>query len=484
MITSEINIYEPIQFKVAAPVINDKSLKHRFFIRLQWVNILTDLLVLDSSLLIWQEFIENGSLNSILINKECWFTLSIANIIWLCLGSYNNIYQWKEVVTTNSRLKNLIVSLFSYLAILTSVYLYVFSSFSSCDFILPALLTFSCIIVGLQLVYIMYLRQNMPPLKYLIVGGNAADIRMIKNNLKSTFGNKKECIGNIRWNKRSKRKQGVDIMLIKNFIKRRAFDKLYYFDSNLTKAELSSINELCQSFFIDFEVIPRIIKTPSAKIRLINQGGLSILTSSKDPLQHWYNAFFKRSFDVVFSLLVIIFLLSWLTPIIAFFIKKESDGPIFFIQKRTGLWNKTFKMIKFRSMVVNEDCNHLQAIKNDCRLTKIGGFMRKYNIDELPQFFNVLIGDMSVVGPRPHMLEHTIEYTHLIENYLIRHRSKPGITGLAQISGYRGPTDTLDKMQKRVEYDARYLTNWTFVTDIFCIVFTGINMIRGEENAI
>lgn len=180
----------------------------------------------------------------------------------------------------------------------------------------------------------------------------------------------------------------------------------------------------------------------------------------------------KRLFDIGFSLLVVILLFSWLFPLIALIIKLESKGPVFFIQRRTGINNKTFYCLKFRTMRTNLDADTRQATKDDDRITKVGKLLRKTNIDELPQFLNVLKGDMSVVGPRPHMLKHTKQYSALIEHYKVRHFVKPGITGWAQVNGYRGLTDELWKMEKRVQFDMEYLEGWTFIWDLRIIMST------------
>lgn len=180
----------------------------------------------------------------------------------------------------------------------------------------------------------------------------------------------------------------------------------------------------------------------------------------------------KRLFDILFSLGVIVFIFSWLFPILSLLIKFNSKGPVFFVQQRTGINNKTFNCYKFRTMTVNNESDSKQAQINDSRITSIGSFLRKTNIDELPQFFNVLLGHMSVVGPRPHMLKHTEQYSALIEHYKVRHFVKPGITGWAQVNGYRGLTDELWKMQKRVEFDMEYLDKWRFFWDIKIIYMT------------
>jgi putative colanic acid biosynthesis UDP-glucose lipid carrier transferase len=180
----------------------------------------------------------------------------------------------------------------------------------------------------------------------------------------------------------------------------------------------------------------------------------------------------KRVFDIVFALLVTVALLSWLVPIIAVLIKLESKGPVFFKQLRTGKDGRAFYCFKFRSMRVNADSDTKQASRGDARVTKVGAYLRKTSLDELPQFFNVLFGEMSIVGPRPHMLSHTEEYSRAIHNFMDRHAGMPGITGLAQVSGYRGETKELSAMSKRVNADIYYLQNQTFWLDVKIVLLT------------
>ena len=207
-----------------------------------------------------------------------------------------------------------------------------------------------------------------------------------------------------------------------------------------------------------------------------------IITLRKEPLDQIDNRFKKRLFDVFFSSLAIILILSWLTPILAILIKLESKGPVFYRQKRSGRDNVDFWCLKFRSMHVNNE-EMKQATKGDSRITKIGAFMRKTSLDELPQFFNVFMGNMSVSGPRPHMLAHTLQYSSVIDKFMVRHLLKPGITGWAQVSGYRGETEDSDLMQKRVEHDLWYMENWSLMLDVKIVFLTIINMFKGEKNA-
>ncbi|GGC65152.1 undecaprenyl-phosphate glucose phosphotransferase [Pedobacter quisquiliarum] len=212
-------------------------------------------------------------------------------------------------------------------------------------------------------------------------------------------------------------------------------------------------------------------------------GEFPIITLRVEPLEEMKNRFKKRLFDLVFSTLVIVFVLSWLYPLIAILIKWESKGPVLFRQLRSGRNDTPFWCYKFRSMTVNRDSDKVQATKNDARITKVGAFLRRTSLDEMPQFFNVFLGNMSVVGPRPHMLKHTDEYKKIISKFMVRHFLKPGITGWAQVNGFRGETRLVEDMDNRVKYDIYYLENWTTALDVRIIFMTIINAIRGEENA-
>ena len=191
----------------------------------------------------------------------------------------------------------------------------------------------------------------------------------------------------------------------------------------------------------------------------------------------------KRSFDVLFSFFIIFGILIWLGPILAILISLESRGPIFFVQKRSGIDNREFQCFKFRSMAMNSKSDIIQAGKNDMRVTTIGKFLRKTSIDELPQFYNVLFGNMSVVGPRPHMLKHTDEYASKVDKYMVRHFVKPGITGLAQVRGYRGEIEKDSDIQNRIKFDIFYIENWSFLLDLKIIVQTALTVFKGDEKA-
>jgi putative colanic acid biosynthesis UDP-glucose lipid carrier transferase len=234
---------------------------------------------------------------------------------------------------------------------------------------------------------------------------------------------------------------------------------------------------------VRFKIVPEYhdyIKKPTY---LQNFGYLPIISIRPEPLENMLNRGSKRIFDIVFSLFIIIFVFSWLFAILAIIIKLESKGPIFFIQRRSGRNNHPFNCYKFRSMSVNTESDSVQATRTDARVTKVGRFLRKTSIDEMPQFFNVLIGNMSTVGPRPHMISHTEQYSQLIDRFMIRHFLKPGITGWAQVNGLRGETKTTEAMLERVEADVWYLENWSFILDLKIILLTFWNSVKGDKQA-
>ncbi|HRB69551.1 MAG TPA: undecaprenyl-phosphate glucose phosphotransferase, partial [Chitinophagales bacterium] len=219
------------------------------------------------------------------------------------------------------------------------------------------------------------------------------------------------------------------------------------------------------------------------KVEIDYYGQIPVMTLRSEPLENIVNRFIKRIFDIGFSILIFIFVLWWFIPLIALIIKLTSKGSVFFIQERSGIKNKSFAVIKFRTMYINNNAHDQQATRNDERITPIGKILRRTNLDEMPQFINVLLGQMSVIGPRPHMLKHTEEYSKIIDKFMVRHLVKPGITGWAQVNGYRGETKDVTDMEGRVRADVWYIENWSFGLDVKIIIMTIINMIRGEENA-
>jgi len=267
------------------------------------------------------------------------------------------------------------------------------------------------------------------------------------------------------------------------FVKTNKIDEIF---CTLPVSESTKVEQLmieADKNLIRFKYVPEYYDFAKRPTYVENFGHIPVISVRPEPLESMMNRFLKRMFDVLFSLFVILFIFSWLFPILAILIKLGSKGPVFFVQIRSGKDNKPFKCYKFRSMKVNSDSNKKQATRNDTRITKLGVVLRRLSLDELPQFFNVLIGNMSVVGPRPHMISHTKQYSQLIDKFMVRHFLKPGITGYAQVNGLRGETKTTEAMLQRVEADVWYLENWSFLLDFKIIFLTVWNAVKGEENA-
>lgn len=238
-----------------------------------------------------------------------------------------------------------------------------------------------------------------------------------------------------------------------------------------------------EDYCIRLKIVPDLRSTVSSDFSVKYMNNFPVFNLRKEPLEDVRNRLKKRAFDVLFSSLVIVFILSWLYPIIAIIIKIQSPGPVLFKQLRDGLNNKSFWCYKFRSMRVNDESDKKQATRHDSRITKIGKILRKTSLDELPQFFNVFKGEMSVVGPRPHMLSHTHEFSEVVDNYMVRHFIKPGITGWAQIHGFRGEVNNQTEIQGRVDKDIYYLENWSLMFDFRIVFLTIYLVVKGDDKA-
>lgn len=247
--------------------------------------------------------------------------------------------------------------------------------------------------------------------------------------------------------------------------------------------EIVDIINYCDSHFIRFYSVPNVRNYVHRAMEVEMINGMPVLSLRKEPLRKTYNRVIKRAFDIVVSGVFLVTCFWWIYLIVALITKITMPGPVFFRQKRNGLLGEEFYCLKFRSMKVNKDADRLQATKDDPRKTKWGNLMRHYSIDELPQFINVFMGSMSVVGPRPHMVRHTEEYSALIDKYMVRHFVKPGITGWAQVSGARGETEYLWQMEDRIKKDIWYIENWSLWLDIKIMYYTVRNAVFGDGQA-
>lgn len=268
-----------------------------------------------------------------------------------------------------------------------------------------------------------------------------------------------------------------------SFMKNNIVDQIYCSIEDLSREQIDSFVQFADNNLKVLKLLPDARDAYTTKTEIEYFDYIPVLSLRKIPIDDNINQFLKRTFDVVFALFMIIFVLSWLTSLMYILIKIESKGPLFFKQKRDGLNGERFICYKYRSMYINDESEKIQAVRGDNRVTKMGKFLRKTSIDELPQFFNVLVGDMSVVGPRPHMLSQTEKYSKLVDKFMVRHFVKPGITGLAQVRGYRGEVEKNEDMENRVKLDIFYIENWSFFLDLKIIWFTIINIFKGEDKA-
>jgi putative colanic acid biosynthesis UDP-glucose lipid carrier transferase len=269
---------------------------------------------------------------------------------------------------------------------------------------------------------------------------------------------------------------------LKQFVIENNVDEIYCSLNEITNDQLKDIVDFADENHKAIKFIPDTKEIFSKNLKTEYYEFFPVLSLQKTMLHDPLIKGFKRGFDILFSLFIIVFLLSWLIPLLAILIKLESKGPIFFKQGRPGLEEKEFFCYKFRSMKINNSTEK-EASKNDPRVTKVGRFLRKTSIDEMPQFLNVLLGDMSVVGPRPHLWSQNKAYSNKIKKYMVRHYVKPGITGLAQVKGYRGEIETDDDMINRIKYDVFYIENWSLILDMKIIFQTVINIFKGEDKA-
>ena len=267
------------------------------------------------------------------------------------------------------------------------------------------------------------------------------------------------------------------------YIEKEKVDEIYCSLSEILPRDVKAITKFADNNLKIVKFIPQENTILNKDLKRDFYGLAPVLEFRSIPLDDSYNLAFKRIFDIIFSVFVIFFIMSWLTPLLAILIKLESSGPVFFTQKRNGYSYQSFNCIKFRSMILNDKADIIQVSKADERITKIGKIMRQTSMDELPQFLNVLLGDMSVVGPRPHMLSHTEMYARKVDKFMVRHFVKPGITGLAQVSGFRGEIETDKDIIGRVKFDIYYIENWSLFLDLKIIIKTIIKAIKGDEKA-
>jgi putative colanic acid biosynthesis UDP-glucose lipid carrier transferase len=405
--------------------------------------------------------------------------LSLSWIIISYYSGYYEVYRFTKEITIFGKL----IKQFIFISLITFAYVgykykyvtpnevwnYIISCFVSVGFI-----KFS--IFFLLKKYRLLYGGNI---RNVIILGNGKDVEELKLffTTNPNYGYNLMNVFSLKINKKDELKTCYE------FVTKNNVDEIYGSLNTLNSTDLDGLIHFADNNLKTIKLLPDSKNRMLRNLAVEYYGYVPIISLRTIPLDKVVNKRIKHFFDVVFSLLVILLLLSWLTPLIALLIKTESKGPVFFKQRRNGLNYKEFYCYKFRSMRLNSKADLEQVQKNDPRVTKFGKILRKFSLDELPQFFNVLLGDMSVVGPRPHMVSHTEMYAKSVDKFMVRHFIKPGITGLAQITGCRGEVETEKDIVNRVKFDIYYLENWSILLDLKIIHKTVINAIKGEEKA-
>ena len=407
---------------------------------------------------------------------------TILSLSWIIISYYSGYYEvyrfTKEITIFGKLIKQFIfISLitFAYVGYKykyvtpNEVWIYIISCFVSVGFI-----KFS--IFFLLKKYRLLYRGNI---RNVIILGNGKDVEELKLffTTNPNYGYNLMNVFTLKINKKDELKACYE------FVAKNNVDEIYGSLNTLNSTDLDGLIHFADNNLKTIKLLPDSKNRMLRNLAVEYYGYLPIISLRTIPLDKEINTRLKHFFDVVFSLFVILTVLSWLTPILGLLIKLESRGPIFFKQRRNGLNYKEFYCYKFRSMRLNSEADLEQVQKNDPRVTKFGKILRKFSLDELPQFFNVILGDMSVVGPRPHMVSHTEMYAKSVDKFMVRHFIKPGITGLAQINGCRGEVENEKDIVNRVKFDIFYIENWSILLDLRIIYKTVINVISGEEKA-
>jgi Undecaprenyl-phosphate glucose phosphotransferase len=411
--------------------------------------------------------------------------LMFINIDWIICTFIFGSYKVYRVSSIEKILKSTFQTIFLHILLVTAFWVFIKGYFFSRQILITTYVSFILMTLIWRMsnyYYQLYLRKIGKNLrKVIIVGYGDTAIELADFFEKNPqFGFKFEGFFDDQINNHNIR---GPISNIKNFVSENKIDEIYCLVPDIEEDELNNLVEFGENNLIRVKLVPNIKSNIYTKSKVDLYGTMPILIIKEEPLDDEFNRFIKRFFDIIFSTLVILLIFPWLFIIISVLIKMESKGPILFSQNRSGRNYRSFKCLKFRTMKYQKNAEFVQATKNDKRVTKVGAFLRKTSLDELPQFFNVLIGQMSVVGPRPHPLKLDDEYKVQINKYMSRHFVKPGVTGLSQILGYRGETNEPHLMKARIKMDNFYIENWTFFLDIKIIFLTMYRVIKSDEKA-
>lgn len=446
---------------------------------LKSIIILLDLMVI-ASIFIFFFLSRNQNLK---YHKEAWyqngFSLILLFLFWVLLSGRTKIYNIPRNLTYTLFLERLLIHFISFILGVLLIGKVSNNVFFNSDIYWLSLYLFICIFLAKSFIYfsIKYLRSLGANYRNIMFLGTGDSTEILKN----IFKERKDY--GYRIFEHENADANTDELV--NFWKKNGIHTLFLSTENsYSESVESEIFRLAEENKVHISLIPSITQSDFFLYDLAYIQTQPILNQARYPLDYYSNFLMKRTFDIFFSIFVLVFVCTWLFPIIAVLIRISSKGPVFFLQKRYGFHEEVFNCIKFRTMVVNDESTTSTTKENDTRITRIGKFLRKTSLDELPQFINVLKGQMSVVGPRPHMLAVDNYYKPKIGRYSLRSMVSPGITGLAQVNGLRGDFGDVEvEMKKRILADAFYVRNWSFVLDLVIILKTVLLVIGGDKNA-
>ncbi|WP_394674178.1 exopolysaccharide biosynthesis polyprenyl glycosylphosphotransferase [uncultured Chryseobacterium sp.] len=441
--------------------------------------ILLDLLVIASVFIFF--FVSRNE--HLKYNQETWyqnmFSLILLFLFWMLLSGRTKIYNIARNLTYTLFLERLLIHCLLFILGILLISKVSYNTFFNSDVYWLSVYLFCFIFLVKSLIYfaIKYLRSlGINHRNVMFLDENAAT-DVLKNIIteRKDYGYKIFDYGTT----------DINAELLVSFWKKYGIYTLFLpLENSLSEDTEKEVFKLAENNKVHISLVPSIAQSD---FLLYDMGYIQtqpVLNQARYPLDYFSNFLLKRIFDIVFSVLILVLICSWLFPLIALIIKITSKGPVFFIQKRYGFHEAVFNCIKFRTMVVNDESATRTTCENDSRITRFGRLLRKTSLDEMPQFINVLKGEMSIVGPRPHMLAVDQYYKPKIGRYSLRSMVSPGITGLAQVNGLRGDSGDVEvEMNKRVLADTFYVRHWSFIMDLVIIVKTAVLVITGDKNA-
>lgn len=455
-------------------------MKRRFDKYFPWLFLVADFLAISLALWICTSILVNLSL----FDPVPFFAVLPLSFLWLLIAGLRKDYKIGRTDDYEATLKHLGVTVFWFLGAMAILWVPLhkpqFQLIPIVVFGLGLMLLLGIFRVSVQMILKNYRAKGNNYRNAVIIGKGGtsprlADVFRIRKdfgiNFLGYFDNDAQC-DQTRGDVASFFNQAEDLDL-----------DLIYIHEQLEPTTVRKIINFADENYIKVKMIPGGSLQLEKNLSFSRYGDFFVINVNEIPLDNAFNAVLKRVFDILFSAFMIVAVLSWLIPLVGILIKWESKGPIFFIQKRNGINNSVFNCLKFRSMTPNDYADEKQATKNDPRVTKIGAFLRRTSLDEMPQFINVLLGDMSIVGPRPHTVPMNKDFKTQIERYDSRHKIRPGITGLAQVRGYRGEIENPYQIRNRVRLDSFYIHNWSFLLDMGIMAKTFREVVSNKDDA-